>query len=57
MPVKHKILLSPSERDSLTTILKDSKVANHKRQHAQILLSVDQNMLCGSKQSVPNKMI
>lgn len=43
MPVKYKVSLSPSERDRLTAVLKDSKVANHKRQHAQILLSVDEN--------------
>jgi transposase len=43
MPVKYKVSLTPSERDYLTTTLKDSKVANHKRQHAQILLSVDEN--------------
>lgn len=43
MPVKYKVSLSPSEREFLKSIQKDSKSPNHKKQHAQILLSIDEN--------------
>ena len=43
MTIKFKVALSLEEQKTLKTLLKDNKVAQHKKQHAQILLSLDEN--------------
>ena len=41
--IKYHIKLSEEERESLKSLIKENKVAKHKREHAQILLSLDEN--------------
>ena len=43
MTTKFKVTLSSDEQTMLKGLLKDKKIAQHKKQHAQILLSLDEN--------------
>ena len=43
MAALYRILLSPEEQQQLKDIVHQTKVAKHKRMHAQILLCLDKN--------------
>lgn len=43
MPTRYRILLSPDEQQQLKDIIHQSKIAKHKRIHAQIILALDEN--------------
>ncbi|VAX37764.1 hypothetical protein MNBD_UNCLBAC01-1483 [hydrothermal vent metagenome] len=43
MKIKYRICLTEEEREELKSLIKGKKVAKHKREHAQILLGLDEN--------------
>lgn len=43
MAIKHHIRLSNDEQKELNTLIKNPKVAKYKRDHAQILIGLDEN--------------
>jgi len=43
MAVKYRIILTVEEQNELKGLLKEKRVARHKREHAQILLCMDEN--------------
>ena len=43
MPARYRISLSPEEQQQLKDVIHQTKVAKHKRIHAQILLCLDEN--------------
>ncbi|MFT7538228.1 MAG: transposase [Lysobacterales bacterium] len=43
MSIKYRIRLTEKEQHELKSLIKENRVAKHKREHAQILLGVDEN--------------
>jgi transposase len=41
--IKYRIRLTEKEQHELKSLIKENRVAKHKREHAQILLGVDEN--------------
>ena len=43
MPARYRIILSSDEQQQLKAIIHQTKIAKHKRIHAQIILALDEN--------------